>query len=106
LAALRDLELALDDNIYRAERMKARIAELEEAHASGRPFREVVPWEETPLIVQLLSESTHALLSCGSRVRRTEARMLYREGLTMDQIGALFGVSRQRVSALLRDTAE
>jgi predicted transcriptional regulator len=36
-------------------------------------------------------------------VRRTEARTLHREGLTMDQIAQLFGVTRQRVSALLRE---
>ena len=31
-----------------------------------------------------------------------EARALHDEGLTMAEIAALFGVSRQRVSALLR----
>jgi DNA-binding transcriptional regulator LsrR (DeoR family) len=35
-------------------------------------------------------------------VRRAEARALYAEGLTMDQIAERFGVTRQRVSALLR----
>jgi DNA-directed RNA polymerase sigma subunit (sigma70/sigma32) len=103
LIALRDLDRALDENITRAQRMKERIVELEQAHAAGRPFREVVPEEKTPVIVQLLTESTLALQACGARVRRTEARMLHREGLTMDQIAGLFGVTRQRVSALLRD---
>ena len=33
-----------------------------------------------------------------------EARALYAEGLTMAQIAELFGVSRQRVAALLRSS--
>jgi hypothetical protein len=104
MAALRDLDHALNENIARAQRMKERIRELEQANAAGRPFREVVPEEDPPLIVQLLTESAQTLQACGSRVRRTEARALHREGLTMDQIARLFGVTRQRVSALLRDT--
>jgi DNA-directed RNA polymerase sigma subunit (sigma70/sigma32) len=104
LDALRRLDRALDENIDRAHRMKRRIAELEDACLSGRPIKEIVPEEETPLIVQLLTESAEALHEHGSRVRRTEARALHREGLTMDQIARLFGVTRQRVSALLRET--
>jgi predicted transcriptional regulator len=53
--------------------------------------------------VQLLTENARLLHAYGHRVRRTEARALHREGLTMDEIARLFGVSRQRVSALLRD---
>jgi transcriptional regulator with XRE-family HTH domain len=101
--ALDDLDRALDDIIEMAQRMKQRITQLRGARAQGRPLREIVPEEQTPLIVQLLTESTNLLHSFGNRVRRTEARALHGEGMTMDQIAGLFGVSRQRVSALLRD---
>ena len=103
LGALRALDHALDHNIDRAQRMKRRIVELEQACAGGRPIREIVPDEKAPLIVQLLTESAEALQHYGGRVRRTEARVLHHEGLPMDQIARLFGVTRQRVSALLRD---
>lgn len=103
IRALRDLDHALDDNVERAGRMKRRIAELEAAFSAGRPIMEVMPDEQTPPLVQLLTESADALHVYGSRVRKTEARALHREGLTMDQIAHLFGVTRQRVSALLRD---
>ena len=102
VAALRDLDAALDLNLERAQRMKERIAQLERVHAEGRRFREIVPEDQTPLIVHLLSESQHTLQSASARVRRTEAGALHGEGMTMDQIARLFGVSRQRVSALLR----
>lgn len=36
-------------------------------------------------------------------MRRTEARALHHEGVTMDKIARLFGVTRQGVSGLLRD---
>ena len=102
MRALGELETALEENVARATRMRQRIAEIRSAHESGRPLREIVPLEEQPLIVRLLSESARALDEHGSRVRRLEAQALYGEGLTMDQIAELFGVSRQRVSALLR----
>jgi hypothetical protein len=106
LEALRALDHALEENIDRARRMKQRIAELEDACAAGRLIKDIVPEAETPLIVQLLTESSQTLHTYGSRVRRTEARTLHREGLTMDQIARLFGVTRQRVSALLREAGE
>jgi predicted XRE-type DNA-binding protein len=103
LQALEELDAALDENLRRMEQMKARIAELRHVCREGRPLREVVSEETPPLVVSLLTETGQALQSYGSRVRRTEARALHREGLTMDQIASLFGVTRQRVSALLRD---
>lgn len=103
MAAVDDLDRALDESIEMTQRMKQRIGELRDARAQGRPLREIVPEERTPLLVQLLTESTNLLHSYGNRVRRTEARALHAEGLTMDEIGQLFGVTRQRVSALLRD---
>jgi DNA-directed RNA polymerase sigma subunit (sigma70/sigma32) len=103
LRALQALDGALDENIDRAHRMKRRIEELEDACAGGRLTREIVPEEDTPLLVQLLTESADTLQEHGSRVRRTEARTLYAEGLTMEQIARLFGVTRQRVSVLLRE---
>ncbi len=102
LKALRELDEALDANIARAHVMKRRIADIESGLAAGLPLREVVPGEQTPPLVALLSKSADNLASYGSRVRRAEARALHQEGLTMDEIAKLFGVTRQRVSALLR----
>jgi len=66
------------------------------------PYTELVASDEGALIVQLLTESSAALDTCGANVRRAEAEALYAEGLTMEQIAERFGVTRQRVSALLR----
>jgi hypothetical protein len=103
MEALDDLERALTQSVEMIDRMKVRIDEIRRARAGGRSLREIVPEEKAPLIVQLLTESTNLLHSYGNRVRRTEARALHREGMTMDEIAKLFGVTRQRVSALLRE---
>jgi predicted transcriptional regulator len=51
----------------------------------------------------MVTQSPENLAAYGSRVRRAEARVLHQEGLTMDQIAKLFGVTRQRISALLHN---
>ena len=102
LQALEQLDSALDDTLKMVEAMKVRSAALRDAHAKGLPLREIVPSEETPLLVQLLTRATGLLQFYGNRVRRTEASALHSDGMTMDEIASLFGVSRQRVSALLR----
>ena len=103
LRALEQLETALEDNIERARKMKRRIAYIQRKRNSGAPYREIVDAEAPPPIVQLLSESSQTLDEHGARVRRTEALALHDEGMTMEQIAQTFGVTRQRVSALLRD---
>lgn len=102
LHALRDLEGALDEVTESVQEMRRRVDYLESSAGAGRTLRESVPLEDSPLLVKLLTETTELLQSYGNRVRTTEARALYSEGLTMDEIARLFGVSRQRVSTLLR----
>jgi plasmid maintenance system antidote protein VapI len=104
MTALDELERALGRSAEMIERMRQRIAFLRREIQAGRRLPEIVPAEQSPLLVQLLTESANLLHTYGTRVRRTEARALHREGMTMDEIARLFGVSRQRVSALLRDS--
>jgi len=52
--------------------------------------------------VELTRDNLATLVEAGSRLRRAEAHALHAEGMTMEQIAELFGVTRQRVSALLR----
>jgi Homeodomain-like domain len=106
LAALEALEVAIDANAERGRTIKQRIVQIKRERAEGRSYRQIVPKEERPLIVQLVTQSATALDSFGVRLRRAEAQALYDEGLTMDQIAELFGVTRQRVSVLLKRGAQ
>lgn len=102
LRALTALEATLADNQERTRLIKKRIDQLRRLRAKGASYAEIVATRDGPLLVQLLTESSTALDTSGASVRRAEARALYAEGLTMDQIAEGFGVTRQRVSALLR----
>lgn len=101
LEALTALEKVLADNARRASLIKKRIAQLRRSRARDVPYAELVGSEQGPLIVQLLTQASAALDIAGANVRRAEAEALYAEGLTMEQIARSFGVTRQRVSALL-----
>jgi hypothetical protein len=102
LEALTALERTLADNQERTSLIRTRIAQLRRLRSQGAPYAEIVSTSDGPLIVQLLTESSAALDLSGASVRRAEASALHAEGLTMDQIAERFGVTRQRVSALLR----
>jgi DNA-directed RNA polymerase sigma subunit (sigma70/sigma32) len=102
LQALTALEEVIADNDQRAKLIKKRMARIRRARDEGLPYSAAVADEDGPLIVQLLTESSTALDTCGASVRRAEAQALYDEGMTMEQIADRFGVTRQRVSALLR----
>lgn len=102
LRALTELEQVIAENDRRAALIKKRMARIRKARARGLPYSDTVSNEDGPLIVHLLTESSTALDTSGANVRRAEAQALYDEGMTMDQIAERFGVTRQRVSALLR----
>jgi hypothetical protein len=93
--ALRENGARIDDTIARAEQMRTE-------RAMGRSYREIEGRQRRPLIVEMTRDSLASLVEAGSRLRRAEARALHAEGMTMDQIADLFGVTRQRVSALLK----
>ena len=99
--ALTALEGVLDDNADRAKLIKKRIAVVRRLRNEGKSYRELIATEDGPLIVHLLTESSAELDTCGASVRRAEARALHDEGMTMEEIARAFGVTRQRVSALL-----
>ena len=102
LAALEDLTEALRRNVEVGTQVLARIERLAAARAEGRSWTELVEHEERPLIVEQLSANLERLSSSGSRLRRAHAKALHDEGMTMEQVASFFGVTRQRVSALLR----
>ena len=72
-------------------------------HAEGKAWSEIVKAEDRPLIVELLTANLNRLMSAGGQLRRAKAKALHDDGMTMEQIAHFFGVTRQRVSALLND---
>ena len=103
IVAFRELAEAMRRNRERNEEVIARVDEVCRRRLAGETWRQIVEHEDRPLIVELLGRNIDELYAAGGRVRRLEARALHDEGLSMEQIARLFGVTRQRVSALLRD---
>lgn len=103
LDALDEVERVLDANRSRLDVAQERIGLLREQRQADMTYSAIVEGAEHPLLVELLTTNLLALQHAGYRLRSAEARALYAEGLTMNRIAELFGVSRQRVSALLRD---
>jgi hypothetical protein len=78
-----------------------RTASLQAERQRHRSFTEIVAAEERPLVVEMLSQVLEELAATGAAFRRAEARALSVEGMSHEGIAALFGVTRQRVGALL-----
>ena len=100
--ALHNLRDAANDNLARTTEILERLDRFEAHLAAGDPVTDAVVSEPAPRIVELLSLNMAALETKGAEFRAAQARSLHDEGLTMDVIGDLFGVTRQRISALLR----
>lgn len=101
--ALQALDAVLDRSICELQAARERLGLVIEKRSAGAPWREIVDAEERPLVVESLSRVLDQLSVGGSKFRRAQAQALYAEGLSMERVASLFGVTRQRVSALLRD---
>jgi hypothetical protein len=101
--ALSALDVVLDRAITELQAARGRLWHVMEKRNAGAPWREIVDAEERPLLVESLSRVLDQLSIGGSKFRRAQAQALYAEGLSMERVASLFGVTRQRVSALLRD---
>ena len=87
--------------IAELEQARERAHELLEKRRQGRSWEQIVIAEERPLIVEQISSAMASLAGAGGHWRRTQAQALHDENVSINRIAALYGVTRQRVSALL-----
>ena len=107
-----DLLRALDDLVVTAARvhdavgmLTARAEQMRAGRREGQRWSDIVSAEERPLIAEMLTDTIQRFEASGTRFRRAKARALHDEGMTMERIAELFGLTRQRISALLRGTS-
>jgi CRP-like cAMP-binding protein len=106
LEALDEVAETAEATAMDARRLQTAVRTSRRLRVQGRSWSEIITREDRPRLVERLSAVLARLSGTGSRLRRAQARALRAEGLTIDQIAELFGVTRQRVSALLgRDRA-
>ena len=100
--ALEELVTELDVVVRELLDAKQRALELQEQRREGRSWYEIVTAEDRPLIVEQITSAMSALAGAGGQWRRTQASALHDESVSINRIAELYGVTRQRVSALLR----
>jgi len=101
--ALVALLAELDRCTEELAKSRARAEKLLQDRRAGRPWLELVTGEARPLIVERISSVLAGLASAGHAWRREQAAALQREQVSINRIAALFGVTRQRISALLKE---
>ena len=102
--ALAALVIELDTCIAQLQHARQRAERLLEHRRENRPWLEIVTEESRPLVVESISSVMASLATAGHAWRRDQARALHDEQVSINRIAALFGVTRQRISALLRET--
>lgn len=101
--ALHALGVQLEQTIRDLQAAGERLDQLAQLRAAGRSWFDIVSREERPLIVETITRALDDLGAVGGRFRREEALALQREDVSINRIGRLFGVSRQRISALVSE---
>jgi len=102
-AALRDLVAEFDRCIDELAQARERAEELLSQRRSGRTWTEIVSGESRPLVVERITTVLGSLAGAGSAWRREQALALQAENVSINRIAAMFGVTRQRISTLLRE---
>lgn len=106
MQALEELRGQLARTVGELRTAAERVEQLTRLRAAGRSWFEIVSAEDRPLIVETITHALDDLGAVGGRFRREEALALQREQVSINRISRLFGVSRQRVSALVRERPE
>ena len=101
--ALAGLVTDIDRCIAELERARTRAESLLRDRAAGRAWLDLVTAESRPLVVESISTVLATLTTAGHAWRREQAMALQDEQVSINRIAALFGVTRQRISALLRE---
>ena len=103
--ALTELLTVLDTCMTDLGGARARAEKLLQERRSGRAWLDLVTAESRPLVVEQISSVMASLASAGGAWRREQAHALASEHVSINRIAAMFGVTRQRISALLRERA-
>ncbi len=114
VTALDDAELKVLDGLAadvddsaRDERLLARrLRAIRASRAKGRSWEDILAHEAAPGTMELTSRVLRGITRASGAIRRTVARGLKANGASIAAIADRFGVSRQRVSALLRRRRE
>ena len=101
--ALDDLVAAIDRSVEELQRARARALFTARPTAVGSGVARHRQRRGTSLVVERISTVLSTLARAGHTWRREQASALQAEQVSINRIAALFGVTRQRISALLKE---
>jgi hypothetical protein len=101
--ALQDLVAELDRCVAELALARTRAEVLLRERRAGRSWTDIVSGENRPLVVERISTVLGGLATAGHSWRREQAAALQGEQVSINRIAAMFGVTRQRISALLKE---
>ncbi len=105
-AAIDDLSEAIAGNLDRSQAIQERLEEAAERLEAGDEVPEIVEAEPRPLVTELVTANIETLHEVGADFRRAQVAALRAHGYTMEQIAELLGVTRQRISAILKSDTQ
>lgn len=103
LAALDGLATRIEENARDDRQLARRIRQLRADRAAGRSWHTLLGRESQPRLLDLSARVLRRATETSVMVRRLLASGLRGEGATVPAIAEKFGVSHQRISAVLRN---
>lgn len=104
LEALDELVAVGRSNVVAWMGVMERVAEIRAMRLAGAAYKEMSRGEGVS-VVEAVAASQERLTAAGARFRRAVVRQLHDEGMEAAAIARAFGVSRQRITALLNEGA-
>ena len=100
--ALDDVADAADVTALDQQRLARRARSMSRQRRFGSSWVQILERERQPGLIALMDRSARRLQEVSGRFRPVLGRALVAEGLSTRQIARMFGVTRQRISAMLR----
>ena len=105
LAAIDAVVETLTRNQARTDATLKRAADMRAQRLGGHSYTDILEHSDHPQLVEMLTLTVLELHEVGHRLWTVQAWALRQEGLSTQRIAQLYGVSRQRIMALLRSTS-
>ena len=106
LEALDELLVVLRESTRRNQLAIRQAEAIRKLHRGGQTYGEIFVRDERSLIRQVTRDNVDELVRASAKLRWAEVKALHDEGLTMDRIAVLFGLTRQRISSLLKEGSD
>src|SRR5712692_109542 len=105
LAALDEVADAADQTALDQQRLARRARSMSRQRRLGWSWSQILQRERQPGLLVLMARSARRLHAVSGRFRPALGRALVDEGLSTRQIAKTFGVTHQRISAMLNRAA-